>query len=425
MKNISENANKATKLRAEDSGFVCKKNDEIILDIEDLGTDGEGIGKICGYTLFVKDALIGDKIRAKVMKTKKNYGYAKLLEIIVPSDWRTEPKCPIARQCGGCQLQHCNYEKQLEWKRKKVEDCINRIGGLKDIKVSPVIGMDFPYYYRNKAQFPVGNDKDGNIITGFYAGRTHSIIPFTQCCIQHPFNSTILDVVIKYMQENKISAYNETSHKGIVRHIITRVAQVTGQIMVCLVINADKLPKFEKLVQMLLECNNNNKELDIKSICININKERTNVILGDKTEVLYGLHYITDYIGHIKYNISLPSFYQVNHGQTEKLYEKVLEFAGLKGDETVWDLYCGIGTISLFLAQKAEKVYGVEIVPQAIEDARKNAALNDINNVEFFVGAAEEVVPLQYEKSDRSLNADVVTLDPLERAAMKNCLTQL
>lgn len=425
MKNISENANKATKLRAEDSGFVCKKNDEIILDIEDLGTDGEGIGKICGYTLFVKDALIGDKIRAKVMKTKKNYGYAKLLEIIVPSDWRTEPKCPIARQCGGCQLQHCNYEKQLEWKRKKVEDCINRIGGLKDIKVSPVIGMDFPYYYRNKAQFPVGNDKDGNIITGFYAGRTHSIIPFTRCSIQHPFNSTILDVVIKYMQENKISAYNETSHKGIVRHIITRVAQVTGQIMVCLVINADKLPKFEKLVQMLLECNNNNKELDIKSICININKERTNVILGDRTEVLYGLHYITDYIGHIKYNISLPSFYQVNHGQTEKLYEKVLEFAGLKGDETVWDLYCGIGTISLFLAQKAEKVYGVEIVPQAIEDARTNAALNSINNVEFFIGAAEEVVPLQYEKSGGSLNADVVTLDPLERAAMKNCLTQL
>ena len=207
MKNIIGNANKTTKCQTTDSDFVCKKNDECILEIEDLGTEGEGIGKICGYTLFVKDALIGDKIRVKVMKTKKNYGYAKLLEIIKPSNWRTEPKCPMARQCGGCQLQHCNYEKQLEWKRKKVENCINRIGGLKHIKVSPVIGMNFPYYYRNKAQFPVGNDKNGNIITGFYAGRTHSIVPFTQCCIQHPYNSAILDIIIRYMQLFYFPAY--------------------------------------------------------------------------------------------------------------------------------------------------------------------------------------------------------------------------
>lgn len=389
--------------------MACKKNDELILDIEDLGAEGEGIGKICGYTLFVKDALTGDKIRAKVMKTKKNYGYAKLLEIIKPSDWRIKPVCKVARQCGGCQLQHYIYEKQLEWKRKKVEDCLIRIGGLKDIEVCPVIGMDKPYYYRNKAQFPVGTDKDGNIITGFYAGRTHSIIPFTQCCIQHPCNSIILDAVIKYMQDNKVSAYSETSHKGIVRHIITRIAQTTGEIMVCLVINADKLPESEKFVQALLECD---KELNIKSICININKENTNVILGAKTDVLYGFHFITDYIGQIKYHISMQSFYQVNHVQTEKLYEKVLEFAGLKGGETVWDMYCGIGTISLFLAQKAAKVCGVEIVPQAIEDAKRNAALNNMNNTEFFLGAAEEVVPLQYKKSGKKLKADVVTLDP-------------
>ncbi|MCI9078598.1 MAG: 23S rRNA (uracil(1939)-C(5))-methyltransferase RlmD [Lachnospiraceae bacterium] len=430
---------------------VCKKNDELVLDIEDLGTEGEGIGKIQGYTLFVKDALVGDKVRVKIMKTKKSYAYARLLEIIEPSGWRTEPACPVARQCGGCQLQHCSYEKQLEWKRKKINDCLKRIGGFGNIEAEPVIGMEEPYYYRNKAQFPVGYSKDGSIITGFYAGRTHSIIPFKHCLLQNPCNSNILDVITRFMDENNISAYNEAAHKGVVRHIITRTAQATGEVMVCLVINADKLPAAGRLVQMLLDCDiteyKDTKEAEeikeviwnrevkdikevnglkgiygkrlvnsekpfIKSICININKDKTNVILGGKTKVIYGTPYITDYIGDVKYHISPVSFYQVNHSQTEKLYNKVMEFADLKGNEIVWDLYCGIGTISLFLAQKAAKVCGVEIVPQAVEDARENALLNNLDNVEFFSGAAEEVVPLQYEKSGGRLKADVVTLDP-------------
>lgn len=419
-----------------------KKNDELLLNIEDFGTNGEGIGKIQGYTMFVKDALPGDKVRVKVMKTKKSYAYAKLMDIIEPSKWRTEPACPAARQCGGCQLQHCQYEKQLEYKKKKTEDCLKRIGGFKDIKAEPVIGMEVPYYYRNKAQFPAGCNKEGKIITGFYAQRTHNIIPFKDCLIQQPFNGIILDAITSYMEENNISVYNETTHKGIVRHIIIRTGQATGEIMVCLVINADKLPKADRLTEKLLNCGfsmykkdnrtmaeecitNNNTEINnitldgiydkipfIKSICININKERTNVILGQKTDVIYGTPYITDYIGDVMYHISPVSFYQVNHKQTARLYEKVMEFADLKGSETVWDLYCGIGTISLFLARKAAKVYGVEIVGQAVEDAKENAILNNMDNVEFFHGAAEEVVPLQYEKSGGRLKADVVTLDP-------------
>jgi len=441
-KNANKDVNKGSSNTISKDIPVCQKNDEILLDIEDLGTDGEGIGRYKGYTLFVKDALPGDKVHAIVIKTKKNYGYARILDIIKPSGWRIEAACPVAKKCGGCQLQHCNYEKQLEWKKKKIEDCLNRIAGLKKLTIKPVIGMEMPYYYRNKAQFPAGYDKAGNIITGFYAGRTHSIIPFKQCCIQHPCNSRILEAVTRYMEENQVTAYNETGHTGIVRHIITRIGEATGEIMVCLVINADKLPYADRLVTTLLNCggtlagygktlhvygtsdidnnhfnvqdksSNKIQALKIKSICINKNTRNTNVILGKETEVIYGSPYITDYIGDIKYHISPLSFYQVNHQQTEKLYKKILEMADLKGNETVWDIYCGIGTIALFLAKKAAKVYGVEIVPQAVEDAIGNAMLNNIYNAEFFTGAAEEVVPLQYKQNKGKLKADIVTLDP-------------
>ena len=416
--------------------IVCNKNDEFELEITDLGSTGEGIGKIDGYTLFVKDALIGDKVRVKVMKTKKNYGYARMLEIIEPSEYRVESECPVARQCGGCQLQHCSYEKQLSWKEEKVANCLRRIGGVPvyteekyrkyknaeeqqnaentaesktPIIMEPILRMDKPVHYRNKAQFPVGYDKDGNPVAGFYAGRTHSIIPQTDCLIQHECNKQIVETVLEFMKRYNVTAYDEKKNRGIVRHILTRVGKATGEVMVCLVINAKKLPYSEEFVEMIKNCGIN---LEIKSITVNINRENTNVILGEKIETLYGQSYIEDYIGDIKYRISPLSFYQVNPEQTKKLYQTALEFADIKEGEVVWDLYCGIGTISLFMAREASKVCGVEIVPQAIEDAKQNAKLNNITNAEFFVGAAEDVVPTQYEKSGGRLRADVVTLDP-------------
>ena len=416
--------------------IVCNKNDEFELEITDLGSTGEGIGKIDGYTLFVKDALIGDKVRVKVMKTKKNYGYARMLEIIEPSEYRVESECPVARQCGGCQLQHCSYEKQLSWKEEKVANCLRRIGGVPvyteeeyrkyknaeeqqntentaesktPIIMEPILRMDKTVHYRNKAQFPVGYDKDGNPVAGFYAGRTHSIIPQTDCLIQHECNKQIVETVLEFMKRYNVTAYDEKKNRGIVRHILTRVGKATGEVMVCLVINAKKLPYSEEFVEMIKNCGIN---LEIKSITVNINRENTNVILGEKVETLYGQSYIEDYIGDIKYRISPLSFYQVNPEQTKKLYQTALEFADIKEGEVVWDLYCGIGTISLFMAREAAKVCGVEIVPQAIEDAKQNAKLNNITNAEFFVGAAEDVVPTQYEKSGGRLRADVVTLDP-------------
>ena len=395
---------------------VCQKNDIVTLEIIDMGTEGEGIARLDGYTLFVKDALAGDTIKACVMKTNKRFGYARLLEILEPSPYRVEPECPVARQCGGCQLQHCSYEKQLSWKEEKVYNCLNRIGGFQNVVMEPILAMDEPYHYRNKAQFPVGMDKNGNLIAGFYASRSHNIIENTNCVIQHPCNQEIVETILQFMRDYKIPAYNEKNHTGLVRHILTRIGANTGEVMVCLVVNGTSLPAAEELIKRLLACHLTGKvekqSLTIRSICLNINKEKTNVILGQKIKVLYGNDFIEDKIGEIVYHISPLSFYQVNPEQTKKLYDTVLEFADLHGGEVVWDLYCGIGTISLFLAQKAEKVCGVEIVPQAIEDARKNARLNHFSNVEFFAGAAEEIVPEQYEKSGNSLKADVVTLDP-------------
>lgn len=385
------------------------KNDELILEIVDMGVDGEGIGRAEGMTFFVKDALIGDRVRVRVMKMKKTYGYARLMEILDASPDRVEPVCKFHRRCGGCQIQALSYEKQLEFKQRKIENNLKRIGGFTDIPMKPIIGMEKPYHYRNKAQFPMGTDREGRIITGFYAGRTHEIIPNRDCALGVPVNRDILDIVIGFMETYGIAAYDEQTGKGLVRHVLIRFGFRTGEIMVCLILNGKKLPHQEVLVEKLCRLKG------MTSISVNCNKERTNVILGKETILLWGQPYITDYIGHVKYQISPVSFYQVNPVQTEKLYGTALEFADLHGEETVWDLYCGIGTISLFLAQKAKRVYGVEIIPQAIEDAKRNARINGISNAEFFVGKSEDVLPEFYERekeAGRQAYADVIVVDP-------------
>ena len=390
------------------------KNEKIIVKIEDIGVNGEGIGKVDGYTLFVKDAIVGDTVEAVITKPKKNYAYAKMIHIIEPSKHRVHAKCSVARQCGGCQIQELSYEAQLEFKNKKVRGNLERIGGfspeLLDEIMEPICGMDEPFYYRNKAQFPIGTDREGKIVTGFYAGRTHQIIPNTDCALGVTVNQEILQMILDYMNENRVTAYNEETGRGLVRHVLIRYGFKTKEIMVCLVINGDNLPHSDKLVDKLTTIDG------MTSITYSVNRENTNVIMGKEIGVLWGQGYITDYIGDVKYQISPLSFFQVNPVQTEKLYGLALEYADLKGEETVWDLYCGIGTISLFLAQKTEKVYGVEIVPQAIDDARNNAKINGIENAEFFVGKSEEVLPDYYEQYEREHGekayADVIVVDP-------------
>lgn len=406
-----------------------QKNDIVKVKIEDVGVGGEGIGKVEGYTLFIKDAIIGDVVEAKIMKAKKNYGYARLMNILTPSEYRVEkPVCQVARKCGGCQIQEMKYDRQLEFKNQKVRGNLMRIGEvpeqLLDQIMEPIVGMDEteglggPYHYRNKAQFPIGTDKDGNIVTGFYAGRTHSIISNTNCVLGVEINERILKLILEFMKEYHISAYDEEKHQGLVRHVLIRYGFTTKEIMVCLVINGERLPHGEVLAKRLAEIEG------MTSVTLSVNREKTNVIMGNVIKPLWGQMYITDYIGNVKYQISPLSFFQVNPVQTEKLYKLALEYSGLNdvscsnpSDKVVWDLYCGIGTISLFLAQKAGKVYGVEIVPQAIDDARNNAKINEIENAEFFVGKAEEVLPQYYENyakehGGETAHADVIVVDP-------------
>jgi len=394
--------------------MTYQKNQSIELTITDLGSEGEGIGKTDAFTWFIKDAVPGDRIRASVMKVKKSYGFARLQEIITPSPDRIKPVCPVAGKCGGCVLQDMRYEAQLSFKENKVRNNIMRIGGFQDAQVLPVIGMENPFRYRNKAEIPAGLDRAGHTAAGFYAGHSHFIVPCEDCLLEFPENRDILKTVTDWMKEFRISPYDEEKHTGLIRHILIRKGFSTGEIMVCLIAFSGKVPHTEELCRCLTGISG------IKTVALNINRKPGNVILGDETRTLAGSGFITDTIGSVSFRISAQSFYQVNSAQTEKLYRKVLEYAGLTGKETVWDLYCGIGTISLFLAKEAAKVYGVEIVPQAVEDARKNAERNGIRNAEFFTGKAEEVLPEQLKS--HGAHADVIVTDPPRKGCDEKCL---
>ena len=380
-----------------------QKNEELQVTIEDLTHEGAGVAKVDGYTLFIPKALPGEVVNIKVVKTNKGYGFARLLSIKSESKDRTEPPCPIYNQCGGCQIQHLSYEAQLTSKQKQVQDVLERIGGLKDVVVHPTLGMDDPWRYRNKAQVPVG-ENEGGLIAGFYQERSHRIIDMDQCLIQHDENDEIITIVKSIAKKYGIRGYDEEKHRGTLRHVVARHGKQTGEIMVVLVTRGKELPNKKNIVEEI-----HNQIPNVKSIVQNINPKRTNVIFGEETNVLWGEEYIHDYIGDIKFAISARSFYQVNPEQTKVLYDKALEYANLTGQETVIDAYCGIGTISLFLAKRAKHVYGVEIVPDAIADAKRNAELNGITNVDFAVGEAENVMPWWYAQGIRP---DVIVVDP-------------
>jgi len=388
-----------------------QKNKDYSIDISGMTHEGQGVGRIENLAVFVDGAILGETVQVKIVKLNKSYAIGKLINITTPSKDRITPFCQAYGKCGGCSLQHMTYEAQLEFKTNTVKDAIRRIGKLEEVAVHDTIGMDNgdeategkALNYRNKAQYPVGMGDNGAIV-GFYAKRSHRIVENEHCGIQDLASSEIRKVFKAFVRENKIDTYDETTGKGLVRHLMTRVGIKTGEIMVVVVINGRELPFKEKLVKLLTD-----KLPAVKSIYLNVNTENTNIILGEKNIKLYGNDTITDFIGKYKFKISPHSFYQVNSFQTEVLYGKVLEYAGLSGKEVVFDLYCGIGTISLFLSKKAKKVYGVEVVEAAVRDARRNAELNGVGNVEFVTGEAEKVIPEMYEQG---IKADVVVVDP-------------
>lgn len=387
-----------------------EEGEKYTVEIIDIGESGEGIGKIDGFTVFVEGGIPDDKVVIEAIKVKKNYAMGRIVEIKERSPHRVNPVCPVEKDCGGCQIQNINYAKQLEIKKNKVESSIERIGKLEGILIHDTLGMDIPFNYRNKAQFPVGKEK-GQSLIGFYKKGTHHIVDLDSCKIQHSINDKIVKLFKNFIEKNKVSIYDKKTGKGILRHILTRVSYASGDLMVVIITNGTKLPFRDEIVRVLT------KEIpEIKSIIQNVNSKKTNIILGRECKILYGQDKIVDYIGDLKFEISPLSFFQVNSFQTKILYDKALEYAGLSGNETVFDIYCGIGSISLFLAQKAKKVYGIEVIDAAIRDAENNARLNNMDNTEFFVGKAEELVPKLYKKG---LKADVVVVDPPRKGCEK------
>ena len=383
---------------------MLSKNKEYVVDIVDIGQGGVGIGKYEGFTVFVEGGLIQDKVKVRINKSKKNYAVGDIVEIIEKSPFRVDRICSDdLKDCGGCQIQELDYNKQLELKTNEVKQVISRIGKLENVEIHETIGMQSPCRYRNKAQFPIQNI-NGSTAIGFYKKKSHDVIPTDMCVIQHDINDKIIKIIKTYIQAYNVSIYNETTHTGVLRHLVTKVGFTTNEVMVVLVANGTNLPHLNELASVLKE-----NILGFKTLVLNVNKAKTNVILGKENKVIYGNGKINDYIGDLVFDISTLSFFQVNPVQTEVLYNKALEYAELKENDTVFDIYCGIGSISLFLAQKATKVYGIEIVEDAIKDAKINAKLNNLNNVEFYVGKAEEVVPKMYSEGK---TANVVVVDP-------------
>ena len=398
-----------------------KKNEEYIVEVIDNGSEGEGIAKINNFTIFIPGAIVGEKVKIHILKVNSSYAFAKIVEIIEKSEYRVETNCSTYERCGGCNLRHIKYEETLNMKRNAVQSLVNKT--LKNkIKVKDTIGMEFPYHYRNKAQYPVGIDKEGKSIIGVFANRTHNIIPMNNCQIQDKNSEKIATFINEYINKNKISVYDERSGKGLFRHIVIKVGKRTDEIMCIFVINGDNFKQEKELVDELVSNFSN-----IKTIVKNINKKNTNVILGDKNITLYGDGYIKDKLGEYTFKISPMSFYQINPIQTEKLYGIAIKKANLTGKETILDLYCGIGTIGIFASKYVKKVYGIEIVEQAIEDAKENAKINNITNVDFFAGDVEKVLEKILEKEN--VVPDVIFVDPprkgLDNTTIKNILKVL
>jgi len=390
-----------------------KKNEDYMITIDNMGYEGEGVGKIDGFTVFVAGAIVGEKVLIKIVKISKNFAFGKLLEIIEKSSNRIEPVCSIYKSCGGCNLQHIDYASQLDFKTNRVIQVINRIGKLEKVIVHPTLGMESPYNYRNKVQLPSSN-KNGEVKIGFYAARSHDIINMENCYIQDSVADIVVKLTRQWIKEFNIQCYNEENQQGILRHVMIRKGSKTGQVMVVLVTNGKSLPYKEEFIAIVTK-----KIKGIVSVIQNINSEKTNVILGETCLTLWGKDTITDYIGEFKFEVSPLSFFQVNSVQTEVLYDKVLEYANLSGGEVVLDAYCGTGTISLFLSGTAKKVYGVEIVPQAIENAKINAKVNNVENTEFLVGEAEIIIP---KLINDGVIADVVVVDPPRKGCDKTLL---
>ena len=394
-----------------------KKNEEYIVDVIDNGFSGEGIAKIDGFTVFVPNVLKGEKVKIKILKVLSSHAFGKSLEILEKDSSRKEVDCQIFYKCGGCTLRYADYGKTLDIKKEAVLSTFRKNYG-KEISLDEVIGMENPYNYRNKLQNPIGVDKDGKTVMGVFKERTHEIIETSCCLIQNKESEEVALFIYDFVKKNNIKVYNEKTLKGSLRHIIIRIGIKTDEIMVTLVTNDRKIEKEEELVKEIIE-----KFPKVKVIAKNINSKNTNVILGRDTEILYGDGYIYDYIGDYKFKISPMSFYQVNPVQTEKLYSKAVEYADLKGTETVYDLYCGIGTIGIFASKNVKKLYGIETISQAIDDAKFNAKLNDIKNAEFFVGDVENVLP-EFIKETEEL-PDVVFVDPPRKGCDKTALETL